>query len=162
MQENRLCLQSLRYGAFKETALERVGFVSGEGRMIQTGGYKVRDNFSFGYALNDLVAGSNYTLGLLFEVVVNCIRRKTGTQGRVVSVEDVSTAELPQLIASFKAYVQAKDDVEQSLVDAVIVTNQGGSLKVTAFDFSLNSQQAVKDLQGEVLNKATKRPQSVS
>ena len=34
VQENRLCLQSLRYGAFKETALERVGFVSGEGRMI--------------------------------------------------------------------------------------------------------------------------------
>jgi len=24
----------LRYGPFKETALERVGFVSGEGRMI--------------------------------------------------------------------------------------------------------------------------------
>lgn len=34
VQENRLCLQSLRYGPFKETALERVGFVSGEGRMI--------------------------------------------------------------------------------------------------------------------------------
>jgi hypothetical protein len=95
VQENRLCLQSLRYGAFKETALERVGFVSGEGRMIQTGGYKVRDNFSFGFALNDLVAGSNYSLGLLFEVVVNCIRRKPGTPGRVVNVEGVSAAELP-------------------------------------------------------------------
>jgi hypothetical protein len=49
--------------------------------------------------------------------------------------------------------------VEQSLVDAVIVTNQGGALKVTAFDFSLNSLQAVKDLQTQVLNKATSRPQ---
>ena len=34
VQENRLCIQSLRYGAFKETALERVGLVSGEGRML--------------------------------------------------------------------------------------------------------------------------------
>jgi len=33
---------------------------------------------------------------------------------------------------------------------------------VTAFDFSLNSTQAVKDLQAQVLDKATKRAQIVS
>jgi hypothetical protein len=37
----------------------------------------VRDNFSFGFNLNDLIAGSNYTIGLLFEVVVNCVRRSS-------------------------------------------------------------------------------------
>ncbi len=63
----------MKYGSFKESALERVGLVTGEGRMIQTGGYKVRDNYSFGFNINDLFAGSNYTIGLLFEVVVNCV-----------------------------------------------------------------------------------------
>jgi hypothetical protein len=72
-----------------------VGFVSGEGRMIQTGGYKVRDNFSFGFALNDLFAGSNYTLGLLFEVVVNCIRRKPGTKGQTLTVDGIDASQLP-------------------------------------------------------------------
>ena len=62
--------------------------------MIQTGGYKVRDNFSFGYALNDLFAGSNYTLGLLFEVVVNCMRRKPGTKGQVLSMEKLNANQV--------------------------------------------------------------------
>lgn len=82
VQENRLCLQSLKYGSFKESALERVGLVTGEGRMIQTGGYKVRDNYSFGFNINDLFAGSNYTIGLLFEVVVNCVQRQPHARGR--------------------------------------------------------------------------------
>jgi hypothetical protein len=82
----------LRYGPFKETALERVGFVSGEGRMIQTGGYKVRDNFSFGYALNDLFAGSNYTLGMLFEVVVNCIKRRPGAKGHTLTIDEIQAS----------------------------------------------------------------------
>jgi FAD/FMN-containing dehydrogenase len=95
----------LRYGAFKETALERVGFVSGEGRMIQTGGYKVRDNFSFGFALNDLFAGSNYTLGVLFEVVVNCIRRHPSTRGKTLTVEGLTAGQLPEIVSHFKEYI---------------------------------------------------------
>jgi hypothetical protein len=50
--------------------------VSGEGRMIQTGGYKVRDTYSFGFNVADFFSGSNYTIGLLFEVVVNCFKQK--------------------------------------------------------------------------------------
>lgn len=130
--------------------------MSGEGRMIQTGGYKVRDNFSFGFALNDLFAGSNYTLGLLFEVVVNCIRRKPGAKGNTMTLENVDASVLPKIIANFKEYVLKKDDVEQSLVDAVILTNfnmpenEIGSkgIKVIAFDFSLNSVNAINDLKG--------------
>ena len=61
--------------------MERVSFVSGEGRMIQTGGYKVRDTQSFGFNMTDLFSGSNYTIGLLFEVVVNCFKQKHNHKG---------------------------------------------------------------------------------
>lgn len=80
--------------------------------MIQTGGYKVRDNFSFGYALNDLFSGSNYTLGLLFEVVVNCVRRSHNAKGKTLTKDHIDAKNLPLIIANFKEYVQRKDDVE--------------------------------------------------
>jgi hypothetical protein len=63
--------------------------------MIQTGGYKVRDNYSFGFNINDLFAGSNYTIGLLFEVVVNCVQRQPHAKGRTFTQEGISVKCLP-------------------------------------------------------------------
>ena len=45
--------------------------------------------------MNDLFAGSNYTLGLLFEVVVNCIRRKHDAKGQTFVLEEVDASQLP-------------------------------------------------------------------
>ncbi len=55
--------------------------------MIQTGGYKVKDTFSFGFNVNDLFAGSHYTLGLLFEVVVNLVKQQPNTKGKELRLE---------------------------------------------------------------------------
>ena len=42
--------------------------------------------------------------------------------------------------------MQSKDDVEQSLVDAVIITNfNSQAIKLIAFDFSLNCARAIDD-----------------
>ena len=71
-----------------------------------------------------------------------------------MTLENVDALLLPQIIANFKEYIQSKDDIEQSLVDAVILTNfnvqpderNRKGIKLIGFDFSLNSQQAIKDL----------------
>ena len=55
--------------------------------MIQTGGYKVKDTQSFGYNVTDLYAGSNYTIGLLFEVVVNCFKQKPNHKGKIMQLK---------------------------------------------------------------------------
>ena len=153
VQENRLCIQSLKYGQFKDYVLERVSFVSGEGRMIQTGGYKVRDTFSFGFNITDLFAGSNYTIGLLFEVVVNCFKQKPHTVGKQYTLKLTDASELPQIIINFKEYVQTKEDKEQSLVDGIIISslNTPGCITVRAFDFSLNHTESIADFQSQVI-----------
>eukprot|EP00347_Sterkiella_histriomuscorum_P003082 403365660 len=150
VQENRICLQSLKYGHFKDQALERVSFVSGEGRMIQTGGYKVRDTQSFGFNVTDLFSGSNYTIGLLFEVVVNCFKQKHNHQGHIYELKLRDSAEISKIARNFKDYVEMKDEKQQSVVDAVIISNLNSTdktISLKSFDFNLNSQSSIKDIQ---------------
>jgi hypothetical protein len=53
----------------------------------------------------------------------------------------VRPEDLPSIVSRFKRYVQSKDELEQSLVDAVILTNfNSGDMRLISFDFSLNSQ----------------------
>ena len=56
--------------------------------------------------------------------------------------------------------MQRKDDIEQSLVDAVIITNfnpemlgdaKNNSVRLVAFDFSLNNNNAIKDFSSSAL-----------
>jgi len=95
VQENRLCLQSLKYGYFKDFCVERLSFVSGEGKSIQTGGYKVKDSRSFGLDMTDLIASSHYSLGLLFEVVLNCFKYKAGSKGKLFELKIPDGTLLP-------------------------------------------------------------------
>jgi len=164
VQENRICLQSLRYGYFKEQALERVSLVSGEGRMIQTGGYKVRDTYSFGFNLADFFSGSNYTIGLLFEVVVNCFKHKHNSKGKLFEMKLMRGSDVHQIVKNFKEYVDQKDEKQQNLVDAVVISNLNspdGSITLSAFDFGLNSAASVKDV-AAALAKKLQKPQSTS
>lgn len=65
--------------------------------------------------------------------------------------------QLPLIIRNFKEYVQRKDDIEQSLVDAVIITNfnpemrEGNNLRLVAFDFSLNNDKAIKEFSSSAI-----------
>lgn len=43
----------------------------------------MRDTQSFGFNVTDLFSGSNYTIGLLFEVVVNCFNQKHNHKGHL-------------------------------------------------------------------------------
>jgi len=78
--------------------------------MIQTGGYKVRDTQSFGFNVTDLFSGSNYTIGLLFEVVVNCFNQKHNSKGNLYQMKLNDYTEIHKLANNFKNYVDLKDE----------------------------------------------------
>lgn len=119
--------------------------------MIQTGGYKVRDTQSFGFNMTDLFSGSNYTIGLLFEVVVNCFKHKHNKKGHFYEMKFNSHSDIAKIARNFKEYVDAKDEKQQSTVDALIISNlnsTGSNLfTLSSFDFNLNSQKDIKDVQ---------------
>jgi hypothetical protein len=58
-----------------------------------------------------------------------------------------------QIARNFKEYVDAKDEKQQSLVDAVIISNlnQGSKqILISSFDFNLNSASSIKDLSSSI------------
>ena len=67
------------------------------------------------------------------------------------NVQDVS-----QVVRNFKEYVESKDEKQQGLVDAVLISNlnsQGNHIQVTSFDFNLNSQTSIKEIQSYLTKK---------
>lgn len=51
---------------------------------------------------------------------------------------------------NFKQYVETKDEKQQGLVDALILTNydqEPGTVKVTSFDFNLSSESSIKEIE---------------
>ena len=61
IQNNCLCLQSLKHGFFNDNErIRRVGMVMGSGDLIQTGGNKVSDSMSSGLNVTEIVKGSQY------------------------------------------------------------------------------------------------------
>ena len=54
-----------------------------------------------------------------------------------------SYADIAQIARNFKEYVDAKDEKQQSLVDALIISNlnstDSSSYTLSSFDFNLNS-----------------------
>jgi hypothetical protein len=57
------------------------------------------------------------------------------------------------MIANFTTYVQRKDDKEQSLIDAVILSNfNSDTIRLIAFDFSLNCDHAIQDFSSHALD----------
>jgi hypothetical protein len=54
--------------------------------MIQTGGYKSKDSHQYGYNITDLFTGSYYSIGLLFDVVINCYRTNKDQRGKLFEV----------------------------------------------------------------------------
>jgi len=60
------------------------------------------------------------------------------------------------MIANFTTYVQRKDDKEQSLIDAVILSNfNSDTIRLIAFDFSLNCDHAIQDFSSHALDNMT-------
>jgi hypothetical protein len=60
------------------------------------------------------------------------------------------------MIVNFTTYVQRKDDKEQSLIDAVILSNfNSDTIRLTAFDFSLNCDNAIQDFSSFALANMT-------
>jgi hypothetical protein len=60
------------------------------------------------------------------------------------------------MIANFTTYVQRKDDKEQSLIDAVILSNfNSDTIRLIAFDFSLNCDHAIQDFSSHALYNMT-------
>jgi hypothetical protein len=60
------------------------------------------------------------------------------------------------MIANFTTYVQRKDDKEQSLIDAVILSNfNSDTIRLIAFDFSLNCDHAIQEFSSHALDNMT-------
>ena len=74
-----MCLQSLKFGFFCDSdRIRRLSLCRGDGAFMQCGATKVgnqRAGFGLG-GMGDLVAGSQYSLGVLFEVMINLRREE--------------------------------------------------------------------------------------
>ena len=72
IQNNCLCLQSMKHGFFNDVEwVRRLGVVMGSGDLIQTGGNKVSDSLSCGLNMTEIVKGSQHQLGMLYEALLN-------------------------------------------------------------------------------------------
>ena len=59
IQEDLLCLQSLKHGFFNgDNRLRRLSLCRGDGQFVQTAGNKVASDAGFGLNLTRLIAGS--------------------------------------------------------------------------------------------------------
>ena len=100
IQENALCLQSLKHGFFNdEGRLRRLSLCRGDGQFLQLGGNKVGEGF--GLNVMNLVAGSQYSLGLLFEILINLDEGQK--QNGVVKAIQVSS--LPDCLSEIEKYL---------------------------------------------------------
>ena len=90
--------------------------IKGSGDLIQTGGNKVSDLMSHGFDLTSLVQGSQYQLGMFFEIILNLQQKEASDVGVVQSFR-VTTESLEGVIAGFNTYLEAQGvDTIDSLV----------------------------------------------
>lgn len=75
-------------------------------------------------------------------MVVNCFNHKHNHKGKIYEMQIRDYKELYKIAKNFQHYVEVKDEKQQSLVDALIISNLNMSNKeatITSFDFNLNS-----------------------
>ena len=59
IQENLLCLQSLKHGFFTDAnRVRRLSLCRGDGQFVQCGGNKVSNSHGFGFNMSELISGS--------------------------------------------------------------------------------------------------------
>lgn len=87
--------------------------------------------------MTDLLGGSHYSLGLLFEAILNCQKNKNKHRGKVC--EMIVKDDITKLLENCIHYIERRDNKH---VDAVVITNlqqQKSQLKVFGLDFSENA-----------------------
>lgn len=135
-----VCFSSLKQGFFNDTnSVVRVGLIKGNGEPIQTGGNKVSDQLSFGLPLTRLVTGSNYNLGLVYEVLLS-MKPSTASDGHFCSIS-IAPNDVPAILKGWQAYIDSKAPV---LVDAMVITFDQGKGSMHTFSLGDESETSVK------------------
>ena len=82
---------------------------------------------------------------------MNCFKQKHNHKGHLYELLIKDSSEIHTIAKNFKDYVDMKDEKQQSLVDAVIISNLNStdksSISLSSFDFNLTSGSSIKDIE---------------
>jgi hypothetical protein len=92
--------------------------------------------------MTDLIGGSHYSLGLLFEVILNCFKESQGNKGKVLKTKIIDSNQLHTLLNQSIEYLNGS---KNHLVDAIVITNirNRGVIDYIAMDFSDKAAQSI-------------------
>lgn len=69
--------------------------------------------------MTDLIGGSHYSLGLLFEAILNCYKEDNDNKGKMCEMCVSDNKDILKIIANCISYIED----EQAKVDAIVITN---------------------------------------
>ena len=67
--------------------MRRLSLCRGDGQFVQCGGNKVSNCHGFGLNMSELICGSQYSLGVLFEVLLNLEGERIEQSGAIKTME---------------------------------------------------------------------------
>lgn len=148
IQEDLISLLSLRHGFFNSN-VTRVGIIKGNGEPIQTGGNQVSDNRSYGFNLTQLVIGSQYQLGILYEALLKTSERDQ-SQG-LLSVINLPCyrSTLEMVFSQWQEYADKQLHQVRSVsqVDGLVLKNSGDrELSLIAHSFSVRATECLHEV----------------